>query len=107
MANKTKKKQRTRIKSNDTRKRLVVFRSNQAIYAQIIDDNEGKTLVASSSLKAENGRSLQSSKQVGLDIAKLAIDKKIKAVIFDRNRYVYKGRVKALAEGAREGGLDF
>ena len=89
--------------------RLCVYRSNKNIQAQIIDDTKGVTLVASSSmaLKLENGSNVDAAKLVGKDIAEKALAKKIKKVVFDRSGYIYHGRVKALAEAAREAGLDF
>ena len=90
--------------------RLVVFRSNSEIYAQIIDDTKGVTLVAASSrdkdLKA-TGTKTEKAKQVGEAIAKKALAAGIETVSFDRGGYLYHGRVKSLAEGAREGGLKF
>ena len=92
------------------RPRLVVFRSNSEIYAQIIDDTKGVTLVAASSrdkdLKA-SGNKTERAKQVGEAIAKKALAAGIETVSFDRGGYLYHGRVKSLAEGAREGGLKF
>lgn len=89
--------------------RLSVFRSNAHIHAQIIDDVAGNTLVACSSvtLKLENGSNVEAAKQVGAEIAKLALSKGIENVVFDRSGYLYHGRVKALAEAARENGLKF
>lgn len=89
--------------------RLCVFRSNKNIEAQIIDDVKGVTLVCSSSeaLKLENGSNVEAAGLVGADIAKKAVAKKIKKVVFDRGGYVYHGRVQALAEAAREAGLEF
>ena len=90
--------------------RLAVFRSNSEIYAQIIDDTKGVTLVAASSrdkdLKA-SGTKTEKAKQVGEAIAKKALTAGIETVSFDRGGYLYHGRVKSLAEGAREGGLKF
>ena len=92
------------------RPRLVVFRSNSEIYAQIIDDTKGVTLVAASSrdkdLKA-SGTKTEKAKQVGEAIAKKALAAGIETISFDRGGYLYHGRVKSLAEGAREGGLKF
>lgn len=91
--------------------RLCVFRSNKHIYAQIIDDTAGNTLAASSSktlseqLKSTSG--IEAAKAVGSDIAKKAIDAGIESVVFDRSGYVYHGRVKELADAAREAGLKF
>ena len=90
--------------------RLAVFRSNSEIYAQIIDDTKGVTLVAASSrdkdLKA-SGTKTEKAKQVGEAIAKKALAAGIETISFDRGGYLYHGRVKSLAEGAREGGLKF
>ena len=89
--------------------RLCVYRSNKNIEAQLIDDVKGVTLVSSSSmsLKLENGSNIEAAKAVGGDIAKKALAKKVKKVVFDRSGYIYHGRVKALAEAAREAGLEF
>ncbi len=89
--------------------RLNVFRSNAHIHAQIIDDDLGNTLVACSSvtLKLENGSNIEAAKKVGAELAKLAKEKGIENVVFDRSGYVYHGRVKALADAARENGLKF
>ena len=89
--------------------RLNVFRSNANIHAQIIDDVKGTTLVACSSvqLKLANGGNVEAAKQVGTKIAELAKAKGIETVAFDRGGYIYHGRVKALAEAAREAGLNF
>ena len=86
--------------------RLTVFRSNKYIYAQLIDDNQMKTIVAASDLKKSGGK-IEKAKEVGKNLAILAIKKNIKKVVFDRSGYKYHGRVKAVAEGAREGGLSF
>jgi ribosomal protein L18, bacterial type len=89
--------------------RLNVFRSNANIHVQIIDDVNGKTLVACSSvdMKLENGGNIEAAKAVGSEIASRAKKKKIKKVVFDRGGYIYHGRVKALADSAREAGLEF
>ena len=89
--------------------RLCLYRSNKNIEAQIIDDTKGMTLVSSSSLvlKLENGSNIEAAKKVGADIAKKALAAKIEKVVFDRSGYIYHGRVKALAEAAREAGLKF
>jgi large subunit ribosomal protein L18 len=95
------------------RKRLSVFRSSKHIYAQVIDDDRGATVVAASSLEKtaleglKTGAGIDAAKAVGKLIAQRAQDKGIKDVIFDRGSYLYHGRVKALAEAAREGGLNF
>ena len=89
--------------------RLNVFRSNSQIFAQIIDDVKGVTLASSSSveLKIKNGGNIEGAKVVGKDIAEKAKKLKIKKVVFDRGGYLYHGRVEALAEAARENGLEF
>jgi len=102
---------RVRAKLSGTKEapRLCVYRSNKNIEAQIIDDVKGVTLVSSSSmaLKLENGSNIEAAAKVGKDIAEKALAKKIKKIVFDRSGYIYHGRVKALAEAAREAGLDF
>jgi len=102
---------RKRLSGSSTRPRLSVYRSNKGIYAQIIDDVSGKTLVSASSLSkdfnAEKGTKVDQSVAVGKLVAEKAIAAGIKDVVFDRNGYLYHGRVKSLAEGAREGGLNF
>lgn len=87
--------------------RLSVFRSNAHTYAQIIDDEARKVLVSSSDIKSKKGTKTENAKKIGTDIAKLAKEKGIAKVVFDRGGYQYHGRVKAVAEGAREGGLQF
>ena len=107
-------KKKKRVFGDKERPRLVVFRSLNNIYGQIVDDGAQKTLLGASSkskeiqgeLKKSKGK-IEKSKIVGNLIAKKAKAKKIKKVVFDRNGYTYHGRVKALAEGAREGGLEF
>lgn len=100
---------RTKISGTADRPRLNVFRSNAHIHAQIIDDVKGTTLVACSSveLKLENGSNVEAAKQVGTELGKRAKKKKIKSVVFDRGGYLYHGRVKALADAARDAGLEF
>ena len=100
---------RNRVSGTAEMPRLNVFRSNSQIFAQIIDDEKGTTLVSSSSvsLKLKNGGNVEGAKAVGADIAKKAAAKKIKTVVFDRGGYQYHGRVAALADAARENGLDF
>jgi len=96
------------LKGVAERPRLNVFRSNKGIYCQIIDDVAGNTLVSASSLEIEqNGGNIEGAKLVGELIAKKALEKGIKAVVFDRGGYLYHGRVKALAEAARAAGLEF
>ena len=95
------------------RPRLSVFRSSKQIYAQIIDDQKGMTIVAASSLEKDlrtelkTGATVDAAKRIGQLIAARAVEAGVKHVVFDRGSYMYHGRVKALADGAREGGLDF
>ena len=99
---------RAKIKGTAERPRLAVFRSTKHIYAQVIDDTVGRTLVAASTLEFETeGTKTEASKQVGELIAKKALEKGITKVVFDRGGNLYHGRIQALAEGAREAGLDF
>jgi large subunit ribosomal protein L18 len=101
---------RSKLSGTPEMPRLCVFRSNVNIYAQIIDDANGKTLVSASSLEKgfEAGKTKkESAKKVGVAVAKKAAEANIKTVVFDRGGYQYHGRVKELAEGAREGGLEF
>ena len=103
---------RKKISGTATRPRLVVYRSNLHMYAQLVDDETGQTLVASSSLVlSRGGEALKPNKEtaakVGRDVAAKAKEKAIESVVFDRNGYLYHGCVKALADGAREGGLKF
>ena len=90
--------------------RLSVFRSNKYMYAQVVNDDKGQTIVAISEKQLEKKEALNKtdkSKELGMLIAKKAIAKKVKKVVFDKSGYAYHGRVKAIAEGAREGGLQF
>ena len=115
----TKNQRRTRIKNRirkivsgtEAHPRLSVFRSNKEIYAQLIDDVSGKTIVSSSSAEKENskekGNKIETASLVGKKLAEKAVSKGIKQVSFDRSGYLYHGRVKSLADGAREGGLKF
>ena len=100
---------RTKLSGTSDSPRLSVFRSNKQITAQIIDDEKGVTLVSSSSveLKIKNGGNIEGAKLVGKDIATKAKKNKIEKIVFDRGGYLYHGRVKALAEAARENGLEF
>ena len=115
----TKKQRRVRIKNRirkivsgtETHPRLSVFRSNKEIYAQLIDDVSGNTIVSSSSAEKEisktKGNKTATASLVGKKLAEKAVSKGIKQVSFDRSGYLYHGRVKSLADGAREGGLKF
>jgi large subunit ribosomal protein L18 len=102
---------RKRVAGTSSKPRLSVFRSNTDIYAQLIDDNSGSTIAAASSkqkdISAQKAPKIDKSKMVGEAIAKKATELGIKQVVFDRSGYIYHGRVKAVAEGAREGGLEF
>ncbi len=105
---------RTKIKqAAGNRLRLSVFRSSKHIYAQVIDDGKGKTVAAASSIEKDmrgslkNGADIGAAKAVGKLLAERAAAKGIKDVVFDRGGYIYHGRVKALADAAREGGLNF
>ena len=100
---------RKKISGTPERPRLNVFRSNTHIYAQVIDDVYGVTLASASSLdmKLENGGNVEAATKVGEEVAKRALAKNIETVVFDRGGYIYHGRVKALAEAAREAGLKF
>lgn len=101
------KRVRSKISGTATRPRLCVYRSLTAIYAQLIDDTTGKTIASTHDLKVKKGTKTETAKATGLELAKLAKAAKIEECVFDRNGYKYHGRVKALAEGAREGGLKF
>ena len=103
------KRIRSRVSGAAERPRLAVFRSVKHIYAQVIDDTKGHTVVAAGSTEKDtkNGGNVAGAKEVGKLVAERAKDKGIKAVVFDRGGYQYHGRVKALAEAAREAGLEF
>ncbi len=101
---------RKKLSGTATCPRLSVFRSNKEIYAQLIDDVNGVTLASANSRNKETattGTKVDRSKEVGLNIAKVAQSKGIETCVFDRGGYLYHGRVKSVAEGAREGGLKF
>jgi len=103
------KRVRAKIAQNMAIPRLTVFRSNQHMWAQIIDDKHGRTLVSYTTKSMKDKKITKSEKalELGKEIAKLAIEKKILKVRFDRGLYLYHGRVKSVADGAREGGLKF
>jgi large subunit ribosomal protein L18 len=103
------KRIRHRVTGTGERPRLAVFRSLKHIYAQVIDDEKGHTVVSASSSEKNgaNGGNVAGAKAIGKLVAERAKDKGIKAVVFDRGGYLYHGRVKALADAAREGGLEF
>lgn len=102
-------KKRYKVNIENNKLRLVVFRSNKEIYVQLVDDSKGNILCSSSTLnlseKEKSKTKVEQAKFVGLDIAKKAKDKKVKDIYFDRNGFLYHGRIASLAEGAREGGL--
>ncbi len=98
---------RSKILGTKKRPRLSVFRSLNYIYVQLIDDKKGKTMVSAGDKGIKKGNKTEKAFKVGEEIAKKALGKKIEEVIFDRSGYKYHGRVKALAEGARKGGLKF
>ena len=104
---KRKMRVRGKVTGLSLRPRLSVFRSNQHIYAQLIDDQLGKTLAAASDLTIKKGSKSEKATEVGKEVAKIAKSKKLESVVFDRNGYKYHGRIKAIADGAREGGLIF
>lgn len=101
---------RGKVRGSAERPRLSVYRSNKEIYAQLINDDNGTTVAAASTRDkgfARTGNKTEQSKAVGQAIAKLATEKGLTAVVFDRGGFLYHGRIKAVAEGAREGGLNF
>ena len=110
---KRKKRVRKNIFGNQDRPRLSVFRSSKHIYAQIVDDTSGTTLVSASTLDTEfkeqkvGGKKVEIAKAVGNLVGKRALDKGISKIVLDRNGFLYHGRIKALSDGAREAGLNF
>jgi large subunit ribosomal protein L18 len=104
---------RKKIVGTDSRPRICVFRSNKHIYAQVISDDQGKTLATVSTLSdsletsGKKAKGVEVAKLVGLALAKICQEKNITQVVFDRNGFLFHGRVKAVADGAREGGLKF
>ncbi len=100
-------KVRKKIIGTKDRPRLAVFRSNQHIFAQLIDDGMGKTLVEASDLKMAKEQKNKKAYEVGKQLAAKAVKLKLKKVVFDRGGFLYTGRVESLAKGAREGGLEF
>lgn len=108
---KRKKRIRSKIEGSAAKPRLTVFRSNKQIYAQLVDDTKGHTLVSASTLdeevKVKSGSTIEGAKSLGVMVAKRALAKKISEVVFDRSGYIYHGRIKAVADAAREGGLKF
>ena len=105
---KSKARIRKKVEGHADRPRLSVFRSGKHIYAQIVDDMAGKTLVSWSTVQAKKGSAnVETAKAIGAEIAKKALSQNIKDVVFDRGGYLFHGRVKAVADGAREAGLNF
>jgi len=102
-----KKKIRTKISGTASSPRLSIFRSNQYIYAQVIDDTTGKTVVSFSDMAIDKGTKTERAVSVGAEVAKQAKEKGIASVVFDRNGFKYTGRIKALADSARNSGLKF
>ena len=98
---------RSKIMGTKERPRLCVFKSGKHIYAQLIDDDSHKVLVSASDVKMKKGKKVEHSMEVGKLVAKEAVTKKIEKVVFDRGGFLFHGRVKAVADGAREGGLKF
>ncbi len=102
-----KRKIRMKISGTESRPRLSVYRSNKFIYAQVIDDNAGKTIAAASDVKTAKGTKTLRAEEIGKLVAEAALAKNIKEVVFDRNGFKYTGRVKLLADAARKAGLKF
>jgi len=102
-----KKKIRTKIFGDAARPRLSIFRSNKFIYAQIIDDTAGKTLLSASDIKMSKGTKTERAKEVGKMVAQACLKAKIEKVVFDRNGFKYTGQIKLVADSAREAGLKF
>jgi large subunit ribosomal protein L18 len=98
---------RAKLSGTGERPRLNVYRSLNHIYAQVIDDQNGVTLVSASTIKMKTGGNVASAKEIGKKVAELAVEKGIKKVVFDRGGFLYHGRIKALADAAREAGLEF
>jgi large subunit ribosomal protein L18 len=98
---------RAKVQGTADMPRLSVYKSNRHLYGQLIDDERGHTLLAGSTEKTKGKNMIEKAKAAGMALAKLAQDKKIKKVVFDRGGFIYIGQVKAFADGAREGGLTF
>lgn len=109
VVNRLTKKVRIRkvVTGTDERPRLCVFRSGKHIYAQLVNDVTGHTILTTSSLGKDKKSGIEMAKVIGSELAKKAIEKKITKVVFDRNGFIYHGRVKAVADGARDAGLNF
>ena len=98
---------REKLSGTTERPRLNVYRSLNHIYAQVIDDQQGVTLASASTIKMKNGGNVAAAKEIGKAVAEAAVAKGVKRVVFDRGGYLYHGRVKAVADAAREAGLEF
>jgi len=98
---------RAKLAGTGERPRLNVYRSVGHIYAQVIDDQKGETLVSASTIKSKTGGNIAAAKEIGKAVAEAAVKQGIKKVVFDRGGYLYHGRIKALADAAREAGLEF
>ena len=98
---------RAKLSGTEQRPRLNVYRSLNNIYAQLIDDEKGVTLVSASTIKLKTGGNVAAAREIGKAVAELAVEKGIKKVVFDRGGFLYHGRIKALADAAREAGLEF
>jgi len=98
---------RRKLAGTTERPRLNVYCSLNHIYAQVIDDQKGETLVSASTIKMKTGGNVAAAKEIGKTVAELAVKQGIKKVVFDRGGYLYHGRIKALADAAREAGLEF
>jgi large subunit ribosomal protein L18 len=98
---------RAKLSGTGERPRLNVYRSLNNIYAQLIDDEKGVTLVSASTIKLKTGGNVAAAREIGKAVAELAVEKGIKKVVFDRGGFLYHGRIKALADAAREAGLEF
>ena len=98
---------RAKLAGTAERPRLNVYRSLNHIYAQVIDDQKGETLASASTIKMKSGGNVAAAREIGKTVAEAAVAKGIKSVVFDRGGYLYHGRIKALADAAREAGLEF
>jgi len=101
------KRIRAKVAGSESRPRLSIYKSNTSMYAQLIDDAKGMTVASASSVKSQKGNKTEAARAVGVEIAKLAKAKGVTKVVFDRGGFIFTGRVKALADAAREGGLEF
>lgn len=98
---------RSKVVGTSSRPRLAVFKSNRFVYAQVIDDSKGHTLAQVSTAEAEGKDLVEKARQAGKTLSEKTLEKKVKTVVFDKGGFNYTGKIRALAEGAREGGLEF